>query len=111
MQVHLLLTDLVYSRRLQRIMLYLKPANFEDLDAEYEYVKEMPIDENGFENSCFGISKSDFEKNALPKMINFSKGIDLPCRFAPHNACEKNNKKMYILICKKKCPAISNCRA
>lgn len=42
MQVHLLLTDLVYSRRLQRIMLYLKPANFEDLDAEYEYVKKMP---------------------------------------------------------------------
>ena len=42
MQVHLLLTDLVYSRKLKRIMLYLKPANFEDLDAEYEYVKKMP---------------------------------------------------------------------
>ena len=78
-------------------MLYLKPANFEDLDAEYEYIKEMPI----------GISKSDFEKNALPKMINFSKGIDLPCRFAPHNACEKNNKKMYILICKKNAPQLA----
>ena len=64
-------------------MLYLKSANFEDLDAEYEYVKEMPIDENGFENPCFGISKEDFEKNALPQMINYSKGIDLPEGFVP----------------------------
>ena len=42
-------------------LLYLKPANFEDLDAEYEYVKEMPIDENGLTNEYFGISKEDFE--------------------------------------------------
>ena len=34
-------------------MLYLKPANFEDLNAEYEYVKEMPIDENGLTNEYF----------------------------------------------------------
>ena len=64
-------------------MLYLKPANFEDLDAEYEYVKEMPIDENGLTNEYFGISKEDFEKIALPKMINWSKGIDLPEGFVP----------------------------
>ena len=64
-------------------MLYLKPANFEDLNAEYEYVKEMPIDENGLTNEYFGISKEDFEKIALPKMINWSKGIDLPEGFVP----------------------------
>ena len=64
-------------------MLYLKPANFEDLNAEYEYVKEMPIDENGLTNEYFGISKEDFEKIALPQMINWSKGIDLPEGFVP----------------------------
>ena len=64
-------------------MLYFKPANFEDLDAEYEYVKEMPIDENGLTNEFHGISKEDFEKIALPKMINWSKGIDLPEGFVP----------------------------
>ena len=64
-------------------MLYLKPANFEDLDAEYEYVKEMPIDENGLTNEFHGISKEDFEKIALPQMINWSKGIDLPEGFVP----------------------------
>ena len=40
-------------------MLYLKPANFEDLDAEYEYVKEMPIDENGLTNEYF-VSFKDY---------------------------------------------------
>ena len=64
-------------------MLYLKPANFEDLDSEYEYVKEMPVDENGLTNEYFGISKEDFEKIALPQMINWSKGIDLPEGFVP----------------------------
>ena len=64
-------------------MLYLKPANFEDLDSEYEYVKEMPFDENGLTNEFHGISKEDFEKIALPQMINWSKGIDLPEGFVP----------------------------
>ena len=64
-------------------MLYLKPANFDDLDAEYEYVKEMPVDENGFINDFYCASKEDFEKIALPKMINYSKGIDLPEGFVP----------------------------
>ena len=64
-------------------MLYLKPANFEDLYSEYAYVKEMPIDENGLTNEFHGISKDDFEKIALPQMINWSKGIDLPKGFVP----------------------------
>ncbi len=64
-------------------MLYLKPANFEDLYSEYEYVKEMPIDENGLTNEFHGISKDDFENIALPQMINWSKGIDLPEGFVP----------------------------
>ena len=78
-------------------MLYLKPANFEDIQAEYEYVKTMPIDENGLTNEFFNISREDFENHALPQMINWSKGIDLPEGFVPETFFflwnEENEKK------------------
>ena len=38
-------------------MLYLKTANFEDLEKEYLFVTSEPADENGFINDFAGISK------------------------------------------------------
>jgi hypothetical protein len=32
-------------------MLYLKEANLEDLEKEYEFITNTPADENGFTNS------------------------------------------------------------
>jgi len=59
-------------------MLYLKPANYEDIEKEYLFVKDMPIDENGLTNEWHGISREEFEKTALPTMIAYSKGEQLP---------------------------------
>ena len=64
-------------------MLYLKPANYEDIEKEYLFVKDMPIDENGYPNQWHGISREEFEKTALPAMIGYSKGEQLPKGFVP----------------------------
>lgn len=44
-------------------MLYLKEANFEDVEKEYEFIVNTPADENGFTNSGFGCSLDEFIKN------------------------------------------------
>ena len=67
-------------------MLYLKKANLEDIDKEYEAIISFPEDENGFKNQYFNISKEEFKEKVLPKIINNSKGIDLkegwvPCTY------------------------------
>ncbi|MGO3751636.1 MAG: GNAT family N-acetyltransferase [Peptoniphilaceae bacterium] len=59
-------------------MLYIKEANFEDLDKEYLYIRDLSSDENGFTNPYFGISRGEFKNKILKKIINNSKGIDLP---------------------------------
>lgn len=64
-------------------MLYLKPADFEDSEKEWLFVKDMPRDENGLTNDWADISRDDFENRALPDMIRFSKGIALPSWMVP----------------------------
>ena len=44
-------------------MLYLKQANYEDIEKEYLFVKDMPVDENGLTNQWHGISREEFEKD------------------------------------------------
>ncbi len=58
-------------------MLYLKEANLEDIEKEYELVRDMPLDENGFTNQWCGVSREDFENNVILRMIESSKGIAL----------------------------------
>ena len=55
-------------------MLYLKPANFEDLQKEWAFVAVEPADENGFINDYHGVSFEDFKATVLPRMIDFSLG-------------------------------------
>ena len=64
-------------------MLYLKTANFEDIEKEYLFVTAEPADENGFMNDFSGISKEDFRTIALPRMIDWSQGKNLPEGFVP----------------------------
>ncbi len=40
-------------------MLYLKAANYEDIEKEYLFVRDMPEDENGMTNKWHGISREE----------------------------------------------------
>lgn len=64
-------------------MLYLKEANFDDIEKEYLFVTTEPTDENGFLNDFAGISFEDFKTRALPLMIDWSHGKNLPEGFVP----------------------------
>ena len=67
-------------------MLYLKEANFEDVEKEFEFVKNTPKDENGFTNPYFDCTKDEFENNILPRIINYSNGVGLPDGFVPETS-------------------------
>ena len=64
-------------------MLYLKECNYEDMEKEFIFVRDMPADENGLTNDWHNISREDFEHTALKRMIAFSKGEDLPEGYVP----------------------------
>lgn len=64
-------------------MLFLKPAGSGDIEKEYAFVRDMPEDENGFTNVFHGLSRADFEAIALPEMIAYSHGKQLPPGFVP----------------------------
>lgn len=58
-------------------MLYLKEANFDDINKEFEVITNQPKDENGFTNPDNGCTFEEFRDVILPKEINGSKGIGL----------------------------------
>ena len=64
-------------------MLYLKKLNTYDNELEYLYLKDLPLNENGFINNLHNISKEEFMEVSLPKLINYSNGIDLPSGYVP----------------------------
>ena len=64
-------------------MVRLKKANPEDIEKEWSFVRDMPEDENGLTNSWHGVSRQDFESKALPSMLKFAEGKDLPEGYVP----------------------------
>ena len=64
-------------------MLYLKAANLDDWEKEYDFITNTPEDENGFTNSNFGCTKEEFKNQVLPQFIDQSKGINLPDGYVP----------------------------
>ena len=64
-------------------MLYLKEINLADADKEYEYLTALPADENGFTNPDHGVSREDFHRVALPRLIGYAAGVGLPEGFVP----------------------------
>lgn len=64
-------------------MLYLKAANWEDMEKEYAFVRDMPLDENGFTNEWHGISREAFTGVALPAMMDWAQGRHLPVGYVP----------------------------
>lgn len=64
-------------------MLYLKKANYADIEKEYLFVRDIPEDENGFLNEFHGIAREDFKEKALDVMIANSRGEQLPEGYVP----------------------------
>lgn len=64
-------------------MLYLKEANLEDWKKEYEAIKQMPQNENGFENKYYDKTEKEFKEQVIPELIEHSKGIGLPKGYVP----------------------------
>lgn len=64
-------------------MLFVKEINYVDAEKEYEFVRDIPADENGFMNEWNGISKEEFDAKALPLMIGYSEGKGLPKGYVP----------------------------
>ena len=64
-------------------MLTIREANFQDIQKEYDFVREIPENENGFTNAYFGASFDEFKTVCLPQMIDWSRGENLPDGFVP----------------------------
>lgn len=63
-------------------MLYLKAANYEDIEKEWLFQREIPSEENSFINEYNNISREDFNK-ALEIIIAQSNGLQLPEGYVP----------------------------
>ena len=64
-------------------MIYLKKACIEDLEKEWQFVRDMPEDENGLINTYHGVARDDFRDRVLPEMLAFSEGKGLPEGYVP----------------------------
>ena len=63
-------------------MLRLTAAGFGDIEKEYECVRDMPEDENGYTNLWHGIARDDFPE-ALQRMEDWAAGRSLPAGYVP----------------------------
>ncbi len=64
-------------------MICLKKACMEDMDKEWRFVRDMPENENGLINEYHGVSREVFRDKALPGMLAFSEGKNLPDGYVP----------------------------
>lgn len=64
-------------------MLFLKQANLEDIEKEYNAVKKIPEDENGLENKYCNCSFNEFKTSVIKTLIDNSKGINLKEGYVP----------------------------
>ena len=63
-------------------MLELKGINT-DVEKEWAFIRDMPVDENGLTNSMHGISRQEFEEQKLPEMLKHERGEDMPDWMVP----------------------------
>ena len=64
-------------------MIDLKKLNAEGMEKEWQFVRDMPEDENGLTNAYHGISREDFENKAFPAMMDMMEGKNLPEGYVP----------------------------
>lgn len=53
-------------------MLYIKKANLDDIEEEYEFTCRLPFLESGFRNYFYGIPKEEFREKCLEYEISLS---------------------------------------
>ena len=63
-------------------MIYLREANFNDFEAEWQLVRRIPFDENGYVNPWFNVAREDFDK-VLYEIVEQAEGIGLPEGYVP----------------------------
>ena len=63
-------------------MIHIREANYDDYDAEWQLVRDMPEYENGYVNQWHSIDRAGFDK-ALYEMLEFADGIGLPQGYVP----------------------------
>ncbi len=63
-------------------MLELKGINT-DVEKEWTFIRDMPVDENGLTNSMHGISRQEFEEQKLPEILKHERGEDMPDWMVP----------------------------
>ena len=64
-------------------MIYLKKANMQDLDKEWEFTAALPAEENSFINDWAGVTRESFRNEAIPAMIAQAEGEQLPEGWVP----------------------------
>ena len=64
-------------------MLYLKAFNLDDLEKEWLFIRDMPLNENGLTNQWHGIGREDFEKHVVNSILSWANGQDLPEGYVP----------------------------
>lgn len=64
-------------------MIYLKEANLEDVQKEYDFITNTPAEENGFTNDNSGCGFEEFKNEILPSFIAWSRGEKLPEGWVP----------------------------
>jgi len=61
----------------------LRKLNIKDAYAQWEYISNLPEDENGLTNSFHGVSLENFRDEILPKMMSYENPTDMPDWFVP----------------------------
>lgn len=61
----------------------LRKLNLNDAYAEWEYISNLPEDENGITNSFHGVGWEKYKDEVLPKMMSYENPIDMPDWFVP----------------------------
>ena len=64
-------------------MIFLKQAGPEAVEQEWQFVRDMPEDENGLTNPWHGVSPEDFRSRVLPAMMDYAQGKNLPEGYVP----------------------------
>ena len=68
-------------------MIYLKAANLEDVEKEYDAISQIPENENGYMNDYYGCKREEFENIILPELIEHANGINVPENRVPDTYC------------------------
>ena len=63
-------------------MIHIREANYDDIEAEWRLVKNIPTDENGYINPWYLVNRRDFD-GVIYSMLEAARGIGLPEGYVP----------------------------